>query len=265
LIGGVEFMKKDAVPFACAESVTTVEKVDLFFHLFGLFNVPLLFVFLLVVNVLWPLSSGTWETATVAIPPLNVAIGIPVLSSSLVNSPVGSLSTRFVIIGAILAPLAYFLPDLKDRPVETLRYISAGFTSFCTMLIPATITLVNVVLSGRYEFRATGNPLEDALWIRGRSNLPRNLYVGRALSIGIESCAAVFFISIALCTYNLFLLSVSLGMLCGPLFEFLDWDNRKVVWLRHLPFALLALQLIFLTFPAFGYSGLAPNLLMIHF
>lgn len=265
LIGAVEFLKHDAMPFALAKRVCFVEKLDLFFNLFSLLNIAVLGVFLFLVNVAWPMISGTWRTATIEVRPLNIIINIPFLSWDIVNASPESLGPRIVVVCAILAPLVYFLPDLWHRRAETIRYISAAFTTFCAMVIPACVTLVTVTLSGRYEFRATGDSSEETRWIRGRSNLSRNLYVGRVLSIAIECSVAVLLVAFAFSTRNLFLLSISLGMLAGPIYTFLDWEDRRLIWFRHLPFALLMVQIVLLTFPAFGYSGWASSLLMIHY
>lgn len=133
------------------------------------------------------------------------------------------------------------------------------------MVIPACLTVVSVVINGRHEFRTTGDPSEEARWIGDRGEIGRNLLVGRGLSIAVESVVAVLLTGFAICTHNVYLLAMSVGMLAGPVYTFVDWEDYRFVWLRHLPLSLLIGQLMFLTFPAFGFSAWASNVMMIHF
>lgn len=113
LIGGVEFLRHDAVGFAQAQSVPAVEKVDLFFHLCALFNIVVLGAFLAVINVAWPLACGVWTQTRIDVPWLNVGIRVPFLVWHMSSAEPGSIGARLVIVGAILAPLLYLGPDLR--------------------------------------------------------------------------------------------------------------------------------------------------------
>jgi hypothetical protein len=92
-----------------------------------------------------------------------------------------------------------------------------------------------------------------------------NFLVGRAFSLLLETTFATAFLAASIVTANLFLLAIAVGMAVGPMTTAFGWTNPGVRIVRHVPFALLLVQLVLLSLPAAGWSGLTSQLVLIHF
>jgi len=265
VIGTLEFVLKDARQFFKNHVISLGEKLDLAFSLLGLLNVLVLLTFVVVVNVVWPMTSGIWRVATLEVKSLGVSTVFPMLDITGLLQGRVTLGPRLAVCIASLASLVYFLPDLRRYPIRTVAHISNGFTCFCGVLVPCFLSSLLSVATGRYIFRVTGDMTESARWRRGWGNLADNFYVGRKGSVAIEiffGCAAF---SWAILSGNLFLAAIALGIWIAPLLERLGWESLPAVLLRHVPFSLFFLQLWFIAFPGLGSAGLTNQVVLIHF
>jgi hypothetical protein len=197
---------------------------------------------------------------------LGLQLSMPALQVANPGHPSQAWGLRLVVCVAVLAPLVHLLPDLRRAPVATLRHLSTSFTCFCGLLVPSWVSGVLALTGVRYEIRSTCDPAERRRWrISQRGGTATNFFVGRAGSLAVELLAAPTLVATAILTVNWFLLSVAIGMLVAPVADLLGWEHPVIAQVRHLPFVLLGAQLIALTLPGAGASGLTSQLLMIHF
>lgn len=264
VIGALEFARKDALRLAL-RAVPTVERVDLAVSVCSVLNVLLYGLFLLAMNVLWPLLFATRRIATVVSAFGNTTLSLPSLTLDFVpTAPIG-LGARLILAAVSVAALVYFIPDSFRTPMKALRYVSCGFICFCGILVPCLVSSVMTITTGRYEYRVTNDVAEDRRWMRGSGMWRHNFYVGRLGSVAIEVAVGLAACTLAVVTQNLFLGSVALGILLAPVMDVAGWDFVPTRPLRHLPFLLFCAQLLFLAAPGWGAAAVTNSVVLIHF
>jgi hypothetical protein len=265
VIGALEFVLKDAKQVFKARTIPLTERLDLAFSLLGLLNVFALLTFVVVINVVWPMTSGIWRLATLEVESLGVSIAFPMLDITGILQGPARLGPRLAVCIASLASLVYFLPDITRHPARTVAHISSSFACFCGVLVPCFLSSLLCVATGRYMFRGTGDTAESPRWRSGWNHLADNFYVGRTGSVAIEIASGCLGLAWSILSGNLFLGAIALGIWVAPLLERLGWESMPAVLLRHVPFSLFFLQLWFIAFPGLGSAAFTNEVVLIHF
>lgn len=266
LVGMAEFSKTYLPQFLRSKTTTVIEKFDLVFHCLNLVNVIPLLIFIVGINVFVPLFYGQTERMTVGLRSYDAEWQFNVISIRHFMDSTDSTFLRILVVTTILAPLLYFSSLFLAQPIRTMRHVAISFSCFCSIIIPSIISMLMFFLSGVSCYRPTGDFKEDKLWVPGGLSAWRqNLYVGRGFSLLIETVFCLGLLVCALRTANVFLLSFAIGASIGPIYTFFDWDEMSLAFLKYLPFCLLLLQLVMISMPIIGYTGIFSHLVVIHF
>jgi hypothetical protein len=267
LVGIIEFGRSYLWRFLKNRRIPVVEKIDLVFHCLNLLGIVPLFFFILWVNIVLPGAFGHWGQVTIESDKLGFVCRVPVLSTQATFSEAESTFLRIVVVGSVLLPLSYFGKYFLVSPLRTTRHLAIAFTCFCSTIAPSLLSMLVVLCGASPYYRSTADPTEDRVRVprNATSGSPANLQVGRVYSLLFETTVALGFLSCALLSANLFLLSLALGAIAGPLFRFFSWDNKLLAAFKYLPFLLLVVQLIFIGLPAIGYAGIFSHLVLVHF
>lgn len=265
-VGIMEFRKTLLKRFLRAKKAYLLEKIDLLFHCLNLINIVPLFIFIVIINIFIPIFYGRIEQLTIASKLFNFTKQINILSTQHLFTGSDSNFLRILVIAAIIAPLLYFSKHFIIHPLRTIRYISISFCCFCSIIIPSIITMTIFLFRGIPFYRTTGDFDEDRAWSSDKvSSWWLNFHVGRGFSLIIECICCIGLLICAFKTANLFLLSFAVGALVGPTYTFLSWDKKIFSIFKYLPFLILLLQLIMISMPMLGYTGIFSHLVVIHF
>jgi cellulose synthase/poly-beta-1,6-N-acetylglucosamine synthase-like glycosyltransferase len=242
LIGTLEFLWKDGRAFRSKE-VPLVQRLDLGLSILIMLNFAALFAFITTGVVVWPLVSGQWDAEArmaINLPFFSMELGIPRLRLEALTPWQFTPVVRALMIAFLAASFIYFLPDLLRRPVRTVMHVSSSYVCACGILVPSFVTTLISLATRVFEFRGTGDTSESLRW---RNGIASNLHVGRTPALWIEMVIGVAGVLLAILTRNLFLGSVSSGVLLAPAFDVFGWNRWLFVPLRHVPFLLFCAHL----------------------
>ena len=266
IVGMLEFSKTFLIRFLQSNKISFVEKIDLMFHCLNLINIIPLFLFIVIINIFIPIIYGRIEQLTIESELFKIVKQLNIISTQHLFTGSDSTFLRILVIAAIIAPLLYFSKHFLVHPIRTIRHIAISFACFCSIIIPCIITMMIFFFTGIPYYRATGDFKEDRLWECSKtSSWWVNFHVGKGYSLFAECICCIGLLWCAFQTANLFLLSFTLGALMGPIYTFLNWDNKIFFFFKYLPFSLLILQLIMIGMPMLGYTGIFSHLVVIHF
>ena len=263
-IGAIEFLRRDAIGVLCSR-MSNVERVDLGMSILNILNAIPIFGLLVIASVVWPLVLGVARPTTLVVGGVDVATNFPGITLDLGTTVSTSGELGWLICVASLASLVQFGPDFVRAPLRSLAHVSSTFLCFCGILVPCCVSGVVVLLTGRYQFRGTGDGCETRTWRRGTKGLAQNFFVGRWGSLCLEVVCGVGACFVAFITHNMFLGSVALGILFSPVLDLLGWDFCLVRPFRHVPFALFFAQMASMTLPGWAAGAITSSLILIHF
>jgi cellulose synthase/poly-beta-1,6-N-acetylglucosamine synthase-like glycosyltransferase len=252
------------------DSGSWIEKADCAVHALLLVGFIPLLSFILLINVLIPLVYGIPESVTIETPIIGLpAVSFPILSTRHLFAVQTSSSMsilRAVVFGSIIAPLLYFLPISLRRPALTLRHIAVAYACFCAVILPLCLSIGIFLATGRAWYRTTGDASEDRIWDTLNNPGAAELFkVGRLGSIVVETISVFLLFCIGLWSANLFLLSLTTGMILGPIHTLRANADSGVGLLWYVPGLLFGFQLVAMGISGLGYAGLFSYLVVIHF
>jgi cellulose synthase/poly-beta-1,6-N-acetylglucosamine synthase-like glycosyltransferase len=248
--GTCEFLYRKMRYLLGSPRIPLVEKLDILFPTLGLPLSLFFFVFVLDVNVALPALFGREQMLTIAIGAREYALPITVLDGRF--GALTGYDFYAITLIALIAPVLAFIIELWRMPGRLLAFLSHSVAVYGALGPLSCIGVVCFSITRQAVFHVTADrsrgsaaatlasglaPLEN-LFPAIRRFLVRS-HPDHALVQSIEAALGVFFVLVAMKSFQVSFLGLALAYLLHPLLHHLPWDGRFVRTAVHVPAALM--------------------------
>jgi hypothetical protein len=246
--GVCQYLHHECLPFLRSQNVKWFEKMDVLMSCGSLFMPTIVLTFMLVFSMLLPLIFGVWRPFTLQLGGRD-QLTIPVL---MLAGGFGDLWTweYFVVTGACtLAPVLGCFSVIARQPLRGTKMFLVSGVPYLSLLVMATATIVNYLLSRRAVFLVTGDrwgvdPKSFPEGFSPTSGVAERLGAEDRSTNVIELALGIMLTILCVLTFNVSLMAFALALMLGPVLLRVPWDTPLLRPLLFLPFLLIGCGLL---------------------